>query len=57
MTRNLKRVAITGANGVIGTVLRNGLSEFEITPIDLPAAPEIGYIGIPRQMYYCRMPS
>ncbi len=32
----MKKVAVTGANGVIGTVLRNGLSEFEITPIDLP---------------------
>lgn len=43
MTRNLKRVAITGANGVIGTVLRNGLSEFEITPIDLPGVDVRNY--------------
>ncbi len=32
----MKKIAVTGANGVIGTVLRNGLSEFKITPIDLP---------------------
>lgn len=31
----MKKVAITGANGVIGTVLRKGLNEFEITHIDL----------------------
>lgn len=32
----MKKIAITGANGVIGSMLRKGLSEFEITPIDLP---------------------
>lgn len=32
----MKRVTVTGANGVIGAVLRKGLSGFEVTPIDLP---------------------
>ncbi|MBI1978998.1 MAG: NAD(P)-dependent oxidoreductase [Candidatus Aenigmarchaeota archaeon] len=31
----MKRVAITGANGTIGTVLRRGLVGYDITPIDL----------------------
>jgi len=30
------RVAITGANGTIGTVLRMGLTDFQIVPLDLP---------------------
>lgn len=32
----LERIAITGSSGRIGTVLRNGLTDFQITPIDLP---------------------
>ena len=32
----MKRIAITGANGTIGTVLSNGLKNYEIIPIDLP---------------------
>lgn len=32
----MKRVVITGANGTIGTVLRRGLTDYDITPIDLP---------------------
>lgn len=31
-----ERIAITGSNGTIGTILREGLSEYEITSIDLP---------------------
>jgi uronate dehydrogenase len=31
-----EKVAITGASGTIGTVLRRGLVDFEIVPIDLP---------------------
>lgn len=31
-----KRIAITGANGTIGSVLRKGLKECEITLLDLP---------------------
>ncbi len=34
----MKKVAITGANGTIGTVLRTGLADYEITPLDLPEA-------------------
>ena len=30
------RIALTGANGTIGTVLRTGLKGFEIVPLDLP---------------------
>jgi nucleoside-diphosphate-sugar epimerase len=33
-----ERVAITGASGTIGTVLRRGLTEFEVVPLDLPDA-------------------
>lgn len=33
---NVKRIAITGANGTIGNVLRKGLKEYEITLLDLP---------------------
>lgn len=32
----MKRIAITGANGVIGKVLKRGLSDCKITPLDLP---------------------
>lgn len=32
----MKRIAITGANGTIGTVLRKGLTDYDIIPIDLP---------------------
>jgi nucleoside-diphosphate-sugar epimerase len=32
----MERVAVTGASGTIGTVLRAGLRGYEITPIDLP---------------------
>jgi uronate dehydrogenase len=31
-----EKVAITGANGTIGTVLRSGLADFDIIPVDLP---------------------
>src|SRR5271170_6561259 len=31
-----ERVAITGANGTIGTVLRRGLTDYEVVPLDLP---------------------
>jgi len=34
-----KKIAITGAKGTVGTILQNGLkglSDYEITPIDLP---------------------
>ncbi|MDA4114823.1 MAG: NAD(P)-dependent oxidoreductase [Thaumarchaeota archaeon] len=34
----IERVAITGVNGTIGTVLRKGLTDFEIVPLDLPEA-------------------
>lgn len=30
------KIAITGAKGIIGGVLREGLADFELTPIDLP---------------------
>jgi uronate dehydrogenase len=33
-----KRVAITGTNGTIGTVLSRGLTDFEVVPLDLPDA-------------------
>ena len=32
----MKLVVITGAKCKIGTVLRKGLTDYEITPIDLP---------------------
>ncbi|MBI2176595.1 NAD(P)-dependent oxidoreductase [Candidatus Woesearchaeota archaeon] len=32
----MKRIAITGAKGTIGTMLRKGLTKYEIIPIDLP---------------------
>lgn len=32
----MKRIVITGAKGKIGTVLRRGLTDYDITPIDLP---------------------
>jgi len=32
----MKKIAITGAKGVIGSILRRGLSDYKITPIDLP---------------------
>ncbi|MBI2550152.1 NAD(P)-dependent oxidoreductase [Candidatus Woesearchaeota archaeon] len=32
----MKKIAITGAKGTIGTALKRGLTEYEITPIDLP---------------------
>lgn len=32
----MKRLAITGSNGTIGTILRRGLPDYDITHIDLP---------------------
>lgn len=32
----MKKIAITGANGIIGTVLMKNLSEYKITSLDLP---------------------
>lgn len=32
----MKKVAITGASGTIGTVLRKGLTDYDITAMDLP---------------------
>lgn len=32
----ISRVAITGSKGIIGTVLRNGLKNYDIVPLDLP---------------------
>lgn len=32
----MKKIVITGANGLIGTILREGLKNFDITPMDLP---------------------
>jgi len=32
----MKKIAITGSSGKVGTVLRNGLTGYHITPIDLP---------------------
>ncbi|MBI2145551.1 NAD(P)-dependent oxidoreductase [Candidatus Woesearchaeota archaeon] len=32
----MRRIAITGASGVIGTVLRRGLKDFRIAALDLP---------------------
>ena len=31
-----KRIAITGSNRTIGTVLKEGLKDYKITSIDLP---------------------
>ena len=31
-----EKIAITGSNGTIGTVLKEGLKEYQITSIDLP---------------------
>lgn len=31
-----KKIIITGANGVIGQVLQGGLTDYQITPLDLP---------------------
>ena len=30
------RIAITGSNGTIGNVLKDGIKEYQITSIDLP---------------------
>ncbi len=39
-----ERIAITGSNGTIGTILRNGLSgDFEIKGIDLPQTDATNY--------------
>lgn len=32
----MKKIIITGANGFIGTVLKKGLRDFDMTPMDLP---------------------
>ena len=32
----MKKIAITGSHGVVGTVLKKRLSEYSITPLDLP---------------------
>jgi len=44
----MKKVAITGANGTIGTMLRRGLTDYEITPIDLPEIDVTNYKNLLR---------
>lgn len=37
-----EKIVITGSSGVIGTILREGLSEkYDITPFDLPQIDQL----------------
>ncbi len=42
----MKNVAVTGAKGAIGTVLRKGLADYEITSIDLPEIDVRDYVEL-----------
>lgn len=46
----MKKIAITGSNGTIGSILKKGLSEYSINSLDLPKYDVRNYKNIKRRL-------
>ncbi len=41
MVSNERKIVITGSEGTIGKVLRNGLPDYQITPVDIKVGRDV----------------